>query len=149
MQRKHTLHCASTFQYNTTSHNTQHNTPHHTHTQPLIQTSTYQAPTFGIKDSRSILEQRQSLPIYKLKDQLVQAVMDNQVGLSAQGLSPRVFRGVVCRLGLHVVFLSGVFCSRDHYSTTSDHVPTNARHTLTTPHTHTPTHTFTHNRCWW
>lgn len=38
-----------------------------------------QAPTFGIKDSRSILEQRQSLPIYKLKDQLVQAVIDNQV----------------------------------------------------------------------
>jgi len=31
------------------------------------------APTFGIKDSRSILEQRQSLPIYKLKDQLTQA----------------------------------------------------------------------------
>lgn len=38
-----------------------------------------QAPTFGIKDSRSILEQRQSLPIYKLKDQLVQACIDNQV----------------------------------------------------------------------
>lgn len=38
-----------------------------------------QAPTFGIKDSRSILEQRQSLPIYKLKDQLIQAVLDNQV----------------------------------------------------------------------
>eukprot|EP00878_Enallax_costatus_P035553 GHUV01039707.1.p1 GENE.GHUV01039707.1~~GHUV01039707.1.p1 ORF type:complete len:188 (-),score=34.95 GHUV01039707.1:269-784(-) len=37
------------------------------------------APTFGIQDSRSILEQRQSLPIYKLKDQLVQAVLDNQV----------------------------------------------------------------------
>jgi ATP-dependent RNA helicase DHX8/PRP22 len=32
-----------------------------------------------MKDSRSILEQRQSLPIYKLKDQLVQAVIDNQV----------------------------------------------------------------------
>lgn len=37
------------------------------------------APTFGMQDSRSILEQRQSLPIYKLKDQLVQAVLDNQV----------------------------------------------------------------------
>jgi ATP-dependent RNA helicase DHX8/PRP22 len=37
------------------------------------------APTFGIKDSRSILEQRQSLPIYALKDPLVQAVKDNQV----------------------------------------------------------------------
>ena len=38
-----------------------------------------QAPTFGIKDSRSILDQRQSLPIYKLKEQLVQAILDNQV----------------------------------------------------------------------
>jgi hypothetical protein len=37
------------------------------------------APTFGIKDSRTILEQRQSLPIYALKDPLVQAVKDNQV----------------------------------------------------------------------
>lgn len=37
------------------------------------------APTFGMQDSRSILEQRQSLPIYRLKDQLVQAVLDNQV----------------------------------------------------------------------
>eukprot|EP00879_Flechtneria_rotunda_P012406 GHRR01012955.1.p1 GENE.GHRR01012955.1~~GHRR01012955.1.p1 ORF type:complete len:1206 (+),score=437.88 GHRR01012955.1:239-3856(+) len=37
------------------------------------------APTFGIKDSRSILEQRQSLPIYKLKKELIQAVLDNQV----------------------------------------------------------------------
>jgi hypothetical protein len=40
-----------------------------------------QAPTFGIKDSRSILEQRQSLPIAKLKEQLVQAILDNQVNL--------------------------------------------------------------------
>jgi hypothetical protein len=40
-----------------------------------------QAPTFGIKDSRSILEQRQSLPIAKLKEQLVQAILDNQVSL--------------------------------------------------------------------
>lgn len=47
----------------------------------LVRTScSMQAPTFGIKDSRSILEQRQSLPIYKLKDQLVQAIIDNQVG---------------------------------------------------------------------
>ena len=37
------------------------------------------APTFGIKDSRSSIEQRQSLPIYKLKDELTQAVLDNQV----------------------------------------------------------------------
>ena len=37
------------------------------------------APTFGIKDDRSIKEQRESLPIFKLKDQLVQAVVDNQV----------------------------------------------------------------------
>jgi hypothetical protein len=37
------------------------------------------APTFGIKDDRSIKEQRESLPIFRLKDQLVQAVVDNQV----------------------------------------------------------------------
>lgn len=37
------------------------------------------APTFGQKDTRSIKEQRESLPIFKLRDQLVQAVHDNQV----------------------------------------------------------------------
>ena len=37
------------------------------------------APTFGIKDDRSIKEQRDSLPIARLKDQLVQAIIDNQV----------------------------------------------------------------------
>ena len=37
------------------------------------------APTFGMRDARSIKEQRESLPIYKLKDQLVQAVTENQV----------------------------------------------------------------------
>ena len=38
------------------------------------------APTFGIKDDRSIKDQRESLPIFRLKDQLMQAVIDNQVG---------------------------------------------------------------------
>ncbi len=37
------------------------------------------APTFGIRDSRSIKDQRESLPIYKLREQLIQAVHDNQV----------------------------------------------------------------------
>ncbi|KAL4525206.1 hypothetical protein Ndes2526A_g07284 [Nannochloris sp. 'desiccata'] len=37
------------------------------------------APTFGIQDSRTIKEQRESLPIFKLRDQLVQAIVDNQV----------------------------------------------------------------------
>ena len=37
------------------------------------------APTFGIRDNRSIKDQRESLPIFKLREQLVQAVMDNQV----------------------------------------------------------------------
>lgn len=37
------------------------------------------AVTYGMKDSRSILDQRQNLPIYKLKEQLVAAVHDNQV----------------------------------------------------------------------
>jgi len=38
------------------------------------------APTFGIRDSRSIKDQRESLPIFKLREQLIQAVHDNQVG---------------------------------------------------------------------
>jgi ATP-dependent RNA helicase DHX8/PRP22 len=37
------------------------------------------APTFGIRDNRSIREQRESLPIFKLRDQLIQAVQENQV----------------------------------------------------------------------
>ena len=37
--------------------------------------------TYGIKDSRSIKDQRENLPIFKLKDQLVAAVNDNQVWL--------------------------------------------------------------------
>lgn len=37
------------------------------------------AVTYGIKDARSIKEQRESLPIFKLKEQLVNAVNDNQV----------------------------------------------------------------------
>lgn len=35
--------------------------------------------SFGKKTSMSILEQRQSLPIYKLKDELVKAINDNQI----------------------------------------------------------------------
>ncbi|XP_075538104.1 ATP-dependent RNA helicase pea [Dermacentor variabilis] len=35
--------------------------------------------SYGKKTQLSILEQRQSLPIYKLKDELVKAVMDNQI----------------------------------------------------------------------
>jgi len=37
------------------------------------------APTLGRKDVRPIKEQRESLPIYRLRDQLIQAVHDNQV----------------------------------------------------------------------
>ncbi|GAB2225160.1 hypothetical protein Droror1_Dr00005948 [Drosera rotundifolia] len=37
------------------------------------------AVTFGQKSTHSIQEQRQSLPIYKLKKELIQAVHDNQV----------------------------------------------------------------------
>ncbi|XP_064647982.1 ATP-dependent RNA helicase DHX8-like [Lineus longissimus] len=35
--------------------------------------------SYGKKETKSLLEQRQSLPIYKLKDQLVKAVHDNQI----------------------------------------------------------------------
>uniref|UniRef100_A0A7R9YV67 RNA helicase n=1 Tax=Chlamydomonas euryale TaxID=1486919 RepID=A0A7R9YV67_9CHLO len=37
------------------------------------------AVTYGMKDARSIMEQREGLPIFKLKEQLVAAVADNQV----------------------------------------------------------------------
>ncbi|CAF1596770.1 unnamed protein product, partial [Adineta ricciae] len=36
-------------------------------------------PTFGKRTTMSIIEQRQSLPIYKLKEQLLKAVNDNQI----------------------------------------------------------------------
>ena len=34
---------------------------------------------FGMRDHRSIKDQRESLPIYKLRDQLIEAVNGNQV----------------------------------------------------------------------
>lgn len=37
------------------------------------------APTLGIKDARPIKDQRESLPIFLFRDQLIQAVHDNQV----------------------------------------------------------------------
>ncbi|KAK9801965.1 hypothetical protein WJX73_002689 [Symbiochloris irregularis] len=37
------------------------------------------APTFGIRDTRSIKEQRESLPVYDFREQIIQAVKDNQV----------------------------------------------------------------------
>jgi ATP-dependent RNA helicase DHX8/PRP22 len=36
-------------------------------------------PTFGKRTNMSIIDQRQSLPIYKLKEQLLKAVNDNQI----------------------------------------------------------------------
>ena len=39
--------------------------------------------SFGRKTNMSILEQRQSLPIYKLKDELIKAINDNQVSARA------------------------------------------------------------------
>ena len=37
------------------------------------------APTYGVRDTRSMKEQRESLPIFKLRDQLIEAVEGNQV----------------------------------------------------------------------
>jgi len=37
------------------------------------------APTYGISDARSIKDQRESLPIFRLRDQLLQAIHDHQV----------------------------------------------------------------------
>jgi ATP-dependent RNA helicase DHX8/PRP22 len=57
------------------------------------------APTYGIKDDRPISEQRKSLPIYKLKEQLLTAVHDHKVccccglgRLGAAGLAGWVLR---------------------------------------------------------
>lgn len=38
-----------------------------------------QAPAYGIKDSRTMKEQRESLPIAKFRDQIIQAINDNQM----------------------------------------------------------------------
>ncbi|XP_034309636.2 ATP-dependent RNA helicase DHX8 [Magallana gigas] len=38
-----------------------------------------QKASYGRKEKKSLLEQRQGLPIYKLKDELVKAVTDNQI----------------------------------------------------------------------
>ena len=57
---------------------------------PLIRLVAYEVPewkskamgkavTYGIKDARSIKDQRENLPIFKLKQQLIAAVHDNQV----------------------------------------------------------------------
>ncbi len=37
------------------------------------------APTFGKRSSLTMKEQRESLPIFKLRSELIQAVHDNQV----------------------------------------------------------------------
>lgn len=37
------------------------------------------APTFGIRSNLSMKDQRESLPIFKLREELIQAVTDNQV----------------------------------------------------------------------
>ena len=54
------------------------------------------APTYGISDVRTMKEQRESLPIHKLRDQLVQAVHDNQVlvviGETGSGKTTQVCR---------------------------------------------------------
>ena len=39
------------------------------------------APTFGIRDVRSIKEQRESLPVYEYRDQIIESVKSNQVGI--------------------------------------------------------------------
>ena len=42
------------------------------------------APTFGYSDVRPIKEQRESLPVFKLRDQLIQAVNEHQVRCRSQ-----------------------------------------------------------------
>lgn len=45
------------------------------------------APLFGIQDSRSIMEQREGLPIFEFKEELINAVNENDV-LVVSGWSP-------------------------------------------------------------
>lgn len=37
------------------------------------------APTFGMRDTRSIKEQRESLPIFKMREELLKGLTANQV----------------------------------------------------------------------
>ncbi len=61
-----------------------------------------QAPTFGIRDSRSIKEQRESLPIYLLKDALVKAIAEHQmvVVIGETGSGALVLKLLDCNLPL-------------------------------------------------
>ncbi len=62
----------------------------HTFTFTLLRLVAYEVPewktkamgkavTYGMKDSRSMKDQRENLPIFRLKEQLISAVNDNQV----------------------------------------------------------------------
>lgn len=61
--------------------------------------------SYGQKTSMSILEQRQSLPIYKLKDELIKAVHDNQI-LIVIGETGKYFYLYLhlCEYGMHKIF---------------------------------------------
>ena len=69
------------------------------------------APSFGIRDSRSIKEQRESLPIYKLHEQLVKAVDDNQARTRVWGCMACLWRvcvgGGATAVGVNAVTLAG------------------------------------------
>lgn len=43
------------------------------------------APTFGVRDTRSIKEQRESLPVFEYRQQIIDAVHDNQVSFCYDG----------------------------------------------------------------
>ena len=82
------------------------------------------APTFGINDARTMKEQRESLPIFKLRDQLVQAVHDNQVlvviGETGSGKTTQVgatrTAGVVCAPCLRLLVAGQLIASRPFVS---------------------------------
>ncbi|KAK0160493.1 hypothetical protein PV328_007900 [Microctonus aethiopoides] len=64
--------------------------------------------SFGKKTNLTLLEQRQSLPIYKLRDELIKAVTENQIIIvigetgSAMSVAKRVAEEFGCRLGQEV-----------------------------------------------
>ena len=60
--------------------------------------------SLGRKTNMSILEQRKSLPIYKLRDELIKAINDNQilivVGETGSGKTTQLTQ-YICEAGMH------------------------------------------------
>ena len=73
--------------------------------------------SFGKKTNMTILEQRQSLPIYKLKDELIKAINDNQilivVGETGSGKTTQLTQ-YICEAGFCARGIIGEYLFTDH-----------------------------------